>query len=174
MSGWHDIVFLDFEASSLSPEGWPVEIGLSWLQATKTIETRSRLIRRHPLWPMSEWHERSAAVHGIDSGALEREGWEAPDVAAWYLELTAGKRVGSDAPEFERRWLRRLLDVGDLEPDVVERGVVAVIDYYEVIDDVLNDLQMDRYHERLARIPSPHRAGPDAERHARALHAALR
>lgn len=170
----NDLIFLDFEASSLSADGWPVEIGLSWLTTAGEIETHSRLIRRHPLWPMSEWSERSAAVHGIDYGTLERDGWETPDVSAWYLHLTAGKRVGSDAPEFERRWLRRLLDVGDLKSEMVERAVLQVIDYYEVIDDILDDPQMDRYHERLARIPSPHRAGADAERHARSLQAALR
>ncbi|QCO54618.1 hypothetical protein EOK75_01610 [Pseudorhodobacter turbinis] len=38
---------LDFEASSLSQESWPIEVGLSWL-ADGEVQTWSTLIRPTP------------------------------------------------------------------------------------------------------------------------------
>jgi len=45
---------LDFEASSLSQDSWPIEVGLSWL-AGGEVQTWSTLIRPAPDWNLSEW-----------------------------------------------------------------------------------------------------------------------
>lgn len=101
---------LDFEASSVSHESWPIEVGLSWL-AGGEVQTWSTLIRPAPDWNLSDWAPQSAAVHGI---ALE----ELDDAPAAYR--VAGDLLGhlgdrvlvSGAPEFETRWLTRLMMTG--------------------------------------------------------------
>ena len=159
-------IFLDFEASSLDPEGWPIEIGLSWIEGEE-VETEARLIAPHEDWPMSAWSEKSAAVHHISLDLLRAEGAPAAEVAGWYLQMTEGASVVSDAPEFEQRWLRRLLET---LPGVDIQGQLARIeDMHEVVGRMLDDAELDRFYERLERSKAPHRAGPDSARLARAL-----
>lgn len=162
-------VFLDFEASSLDPEGWPIEIGLSWIDVDRVI-TESRLIRPQPDWPRSAWSPMAEAVHGIPLDMLLAEGQDAAQVARWYLRRTAGASVVSDAAKFERRWLRPLLaslksgPIFDLEAEVSR-----VENMHAVIERMLDDAELDRFYERLERSKAPHRAGPDSARLARAL-----
>ena len=55
---------LDFEASSLTPQSWPIEIGLSWLK-NGDVQTWTSLIRPAARWSFSDWSTQSGAVHGI-------------------------------------------------------------------------------------------------------------
>ncbi|PSK84054.1 hypothetical protein CLV79_10926 [Limimaricola soesokkakensis] len=170
----NDLVFLDFEASSLpDTAGWPIEVGLSWVTDDGEIETHSRLIRRWPDWSMDAWSAQSAAVHGIPYEVLEQEGWEAPEVATWYLDLTKGRRIGSDAPDYDTAWLQRLLETTTMGSFAVNREIGKIGDSYTLIEPLLSSAALDRYHERLARIRAPHRAGPDSARHAKALRVAM-
>lgn len=59
------VAFLDFEASSLDAEGWPIEVGLSWIDESQEIQTFNTLIRPAPEWPEHAWSPASAAVRGI-------------------------------------------------------------------------------------------------------------
>lgn len=165
----NDLAFLDFEASSLADDSWPVEIGLSWVTDDGEIETHSRLICPHPDWPLSAWSEKSAAVHGIDRATLEDDGHDAAEVARWFMKLTAGRRVASDAPEFDAPWLRRLLTAGGFDPEAADR----LHGCHELLEPMLPMAAMDRYYERLARSRAPHRAGPDAQRLAKAFRRAM-
>ena len=98
---------LDFEASSFTPQSWPIEIGLSWLK-NGGVQTWTSLIRPAARWSFSDWSTQSGAVHGIVFEGL----LDAPTVSAVVedlLPLLEGKIPVSDAPEFDRRWLSRLL-----------------------------------------------------------------
>ncbi len=111
-------VFIDFEASSLSPQGWPIEIGLAWLLG-KRVVVKSKLIRSRPEWAEEDWDPDSEQVHGIPRADLE-DAESADDVATWLLETITGRVVVSDAPEFDQRWLDRLLSkpgpqIGDFD-----------------------------------------------------------
>lgn len=156
---------LDFEASSLSHESWPIEVGLSWL-AGGEVQTWSTLIRPAPDWNLSDWAPQSAAVHGI---ALE----ELDDAPAAYkiandLLRHLGDRVlVSDAPEFETRWLTRLLKAG------AQAMVPNVENYHRVSFASFSGLALDMLYEALERSPAPHRAGPDSVRLAHAWRKAL-
>lgn len=159
-------VFLDFEASSLDVDSWPIEIGLSWIEGDRVV-TEDRLIRPQPHWAMDAWSEKSAAVHRIPFATLLSEGHDAAEVASWYLRLTKGASVVSDAPNLERRWLRRLLKA---LPGVPAQDCVARVESLdEVVERILEDAELDRFYERLERSKAPHRAGPDSARLARAL-----
>ncbi|WP_076533697.1 hypothetical protein [Roseovarius nanhaiticus] len=94
---------LDFEASSLSRESWPIEVGLSWLENDE-VRTWSTLIRPAPGWDLADWAPQSAAVHGIALEVLQ----EAPVACAVVddrFEHLRDRVLVPDAPAFETRWL---------------------------------------------------------------------
>ena len=86
--------------------------------------------------------------------------------------MTRGRRIGSDAPRWERHWLRRCLEI-ERDPAEVEAQIERVVGYDELIDPMLSDRALDAFHERLERVKAPHRAGPDSARFAKALKAAF-
>jgi DNA polymerase III subunit epsilon len=168
----NNLIFLDFEASSLSSNSWPVEIGLSWLRDDGEVESHARYIRRFPTWSMDDWSEQSETVHQIPYGILKSKGLEAPDAAEWFMETTQGRFIGTDAPEFEAKWLRRLLEI-DRDPVAVNRQIGRLTDFYALIQPILSGPALDMYFERLRRLKAPHRAGPDSARYATVLKAAM-
>lgn len=152
-----DFIAIDFEASSLTPESWPIEIGLSWIDGQGSVHSWSSLIRPHPTWPQADWSLASAAVHGISLAELEAAP-TAVEVARAALVIKAGRHLVSDAPEFEIRWIDRLFGLVGLQ------GKIACHDYDAVTAHLLTDRQIDDAYERLHRLKSPHRAGPDSLR----------
>ena len=75
-------VFLDFEASSLGKDSYPIEV--AWVFEDGRSETH--LIRPAPAW--TDWDERAAAIHGILRADLEIHGTAAEVVAARLLVLS--------------------------------------------------------------------------------------
>lgn len=100
-------VFIDFEASSLSPKSWPIEVAVARIFQGRIV-CRSKLIRPAPSWAMADWHSESEEVHGIPLEALEAAE-PAEDVAGWLREELKARLVLSDAPEFDQRWCDRLM-----------------------------------------------------------------
>lgn len=86
------ICFVDFEASSLSHDSWPIEVGLSWLDDGR-VKTWASLIRPDPSWSMEAWHPESEAVHNISKDMLTTAPG-AEDVARDFLSRSEGARVG--------------------------------------------------------------------------------
>lgn len=166
-----DLVFLDIEASSLKAHSWPVEIGLSSVGPGGEIVTRSQLIRPKSSWSMTAWTAGAEAIHGISLDVLKRDGVPAEQVARWYVADTRGRRVVSDAPEFDARWLQHLLwpirDSVDVE-EICE----SVLSIEEGVWAWLSPAAQEAWLEELRHHSAPHRAGPDAERMARAYRAA--
>lgn len=159
-TGIEDYAVLDFEASSLSLESWPIEIGISWLQEGR-IQTWSSLIRPAPEWEISDWSARSATVHGIAREDL----LDAPTASAVvndFFSKLPRKLLVSDAPEFEARWLARLLTAAGYV------DVPQIADYHDVSYKQFSGLALDMLYESLSRYPAPHRAGPDSARLAKA------
>ena len=153
------IAILDFEASSLSEESWPIEIGLSWLEHGE-VRTWSSLIRPAPDWAIDDWSPQSASVHGISLSEL-MDAPSATEVAETLFRVIGGRRLVSDAPEFETRWLDRLLRAaGRPENPSVE-------DFDGASFAMFDGYALDLLYETVERRPAPHRAGPDAARLAR-------
>lgn len=159
---------LDFEASSLGPASWPVEIGLSWIASTGRVATWSSLVRPHGTWSMDEWSEQSALVHGISLDELASAP-EAEAVAAETLALCERCITVSDAPEFDQHWLDALLET------IGMAGAITVRDYdVATFSAFEGDHRLERVYEYLSRHSAPHRAGPDSRRLAAAWAAAAR
>lgn len=155
------LLFLDFEASSLSGGSWPVEIGYAWVEAG-TVRSRATLIAPRADWSMADWSDSAARVHNIPLAAV-RAGAPADAVAA-ETDAFARFEVVSDNPRWDQTWLdrlragRRRIEVGALRQALRrldDRGATAMA-------------------QALFRKGAPHRAGPDAERMARAWLAATR
>ncbi len=97
------IVFLDFEASSLSDESYPIEIG--W--AGEDGSTEQHLIRPAPGW--TDWSATAEAVHRIERDRLLAEGEPHDQVARRTLEALAPHEVFVTAPSWDGKWMSVLL-----------------------------------------------------------------
>jgi hypothetical protein len=102
------IVFLDFEASRLGKQGFPIEVG--W--AAESGLEESHLIRPAPGW--DEWSADAERVHGISRDRVLRDGTPHDVVARRMLEVLAGHQLFASAPSWDGHWLSRLLRAAGL------------------------------------------------------------
>jgi DNA polymerase III epsilon subunit-like protein len=96
-------VFLDFEASSLSDQSFPVEV--AWVFQDGRSE--SHLIRPAPEW--TDWDDASQAIHGISRETLASEGDPHDKVAARMVEALSEHDLFASAPSWDGKWLSVLL-----------------------------------------------------------------
>ncbi|MBA2919646.1 transcriptional regulator [Sphingomonas sp. MAH-20] len=101
-------VFVDFEASSLSKNSYPIEV--AWVFEDGAHETW--LIRPAPAW--SDWDARAERIHGIPRALLEREGEAHDRVAARMLDALSGHDLLASAPSWDGKWLSALLRAAGL------------------------------------------------------------
>ena len=152
-----DLLYIDFEASSLSKDSWPIEIGMAWIEGAG-VQSWSTLIRPGTSWDLNDWSARSAEVHNIPY----EEVMAAPQAVHVAREVKArleGKTPVSDNPEFETRWMNKLLGL-------VDTPSPGFLDYDLIAHSACHGFPeaLDRVYERLERTKTPHRAGKDAER----------
>jgi len=102
------LVFLDFEASSLSKQSYPVEV--AWIFEDGASE--SHLIRPAPNW--TEWDPKAAAIHGISRDELERAGTPHEEVAHRMVTVLDGHDLLASAPSWDGKWLSVLLRAAGL------------------------------------------------------------
>ncbi|PVE22106.1 transcriptional regulator [Microvirga sp. KLBC 81] len=103
MSDTADIVFLDFEASSLGKEGYPIEV--AWVFVSGAEE--SHLIKPAPSW--TDWDPASEATHHLTREQLITEGTPHDQVARRMLDVLSGHALYATAPSWDGQWLSRLL-----------------------------------------------------------------
>ena len=108
------IYFVDFEASSLLPASFPIEI--AWVNTRGQGE--SYLIRPLEKWlDGGGWSRESEAMHGISLDTLMKNGVPVGRVSKRATDALSSRRVMacSDAPEFDGSWMEALLDAGGEE-----------------------------------------------------------
>ena len=155
------LLFLDFEASGLTPGSWPIEIGYAWITGA-TVEVVASLIAPRPEWSLAEWSDTAARVHGIALAALDAA--PSADALAAETDRFAAFDVVSDNPAWDGLWLDRLR--GPDRPRIPVRGLRGEIRRR------LSPRAADEISQRRLNTPAAHRAGPDAERLALAWAAA--
>jgi hypothetical protein len=101
-------VFLDFEASSLAKQGYPIEIG--WVFEDGAGETH--LIRPAPQW--TEWDGEAEAIHHISREMLAEQGEPHDEVAQRMVEILSGHDLYASAPSWDGKWLSTLLRAAGL------------------------------------------------------------
>jgi hypothetical protein len=97
------LVFLDFEASSLAKDSYPIEVG--WIFEDGTAA--SFLIKPAPDW--TDWSSESEEIHGISRSMLENEGMSVEAVANEMLSSLAGHELYASAPSWDGKWMSVLL-----------------------------------------------------------------
>lgn len=100
--------FLDFEASSLADDSYPIEV--AWV--FEDARSESHLIRPAPAW--TDWDPEAAALHGLTRERLGSEGEPHEAVANRVLEALGPHEVYVSAPSWDGKWLSVLLRAAGL------------------------------------------------------------
>ncbi len=156
------LIFIDFEASSLDAESWPIEVGLTIIEDGE-LRSWSSMIKPEPNWPERAWSCESTGIHNIARVDLDAAP-SAADVAEQLVERIGQRHIISDAPGFDWFWAFRLLDVIDATPPRfidVDRVVKLACDGH------VGAMLVAFNH--LSDAPRGHRAGADTERMAIAI-----
>ncbi|MCC2652276.1 MAG: transcriptional regulator [Microvirga sp.] len=168
------IAFLDFEASSLGKDGYPIEV--AWVLSTG--EEESHLIRPDPTW--TDWDLEAETIHGLSRDRLHAEGALVADVARRMMSVLAGYALYVTAPSWDGKWLSRLLRTAGLprhalrleDTETVHREAVhEILLGMRIPADLHNDLmekilsQAQKKDDALG--PAEHRALADARREQR-------
>jgi hypothetical protein len=157
------LLVIDFEASALSTESYPIEVGIAILNdPASTMEIWSTLIKPVPHWDMkAQWDPDAERIHGISRWSL-RDG-RSPREAMIELNrrIPIGAKVWCDGGYYDLCWLKVLATAAETAP---------AFELYDLSDTLRrNGALCNRYLTALNSVPPPHRAGPDAERICRAL-----
>jgi hypothetical protein len=102
------LVFLDFEASSLSKQSYPIEV--AWVFEDGRSE--SHLIRPAPSW--DDWDAAAEAVHRIARAELLEHGDDHATVARRMVDQLSGHDLLASAPSWDGKWLSVLLRAAKL------------------------------------------------------------
>jgi hypothetical protein len=162
-------VFLDFEASSLAKEGYPIEV--AWVFEDRRSETH--LIRPAPGW--TDWSAEAEALHGISLAALAEHGASHEEVARHMLETLSAHAVYVTAPSWDGKWLSLLLRAAGLPRHAMRLREADDAHLQAARQLLAGSVPADRVgttaaailaevREAMDRRPPAHRALPDAER----------
>lgn len=165
------LIFIDFEASSLSSDSWPIEIGIAWIEQQDVV-VESKFIQPDPAWSLDDWSEESAAVHNIPFADL-KSAEPAVEVARWFKEIIGDNILVSDAPEFDQRWLDRLLATLNEPTKQIDDFDRIVWISFSKEDGIVAPGTIDQVYKLRAERPTTHRAGADAADMAHAYKAGL-
>jgi hypothetical protein len=166
-----NIVFLDFEASSLGKQGYPIEV--AWVFASG--EEESHLIQPAASW--TDWDAKAGRIHGITREQLKSEGAPLEDVAQRMVSVLTGRTLYATAPSWDGKWLSKLLRTAGL-PRHALRLEDTEMAHRRVMRDVLRDARVpaDLHRTLMQDIlaqaqrsnnglgPAAHRALADAQR----------
>ncbi|MDR3471954.1 MAG: transcriptional regulator [Devosia sp.] len=100
--------FLDFEASSLAKDSYPIEV--AWVFEDGRAE--AHLIKPAAAW--TDWDEGAAAIHGIPRATLIADGMPAEMVGKRVLEQLAAHTIYASSPPWDGKWLSVLLQASGL------------------------------------------------------------
>lgn len=161
-------VFLDFEASSLAKDSYPIEVG--WVFENGQSDTA--LIRPAPDW--QDWDPRAEAVHQIQRQTLLRDGIPHDQVARRMVDLLSDHQLFASAPSWDGKWLSVLLRAAGLprhslklrDTDLALRETAAKI-LAPILSDTALEAEIDAIlqaaNDADARVPRSHRALGDAQ-----------
>lgn len=168
-----DYLCVDVEASGLHENCYPIEVAL--VDTSSDFE-RSWLVRPVEAWAQTgEWEAQAEAVHRISRDELMRDGVAPAAVVAEILECVGARRIVSDCPSADGRWLRQLaLAVGDKLDVVIDdiEEVARRITWARGINHSTSLVEAQRYAQ--AQFPKVHRALPDARHNAAVIAYLLR
>ena len=108
MNGKPVLATLDFEASSLGEDGYPIEVACVIGTGPEPSLQFSSLIKPRREWKGGKgWSEASAAIHGIAREELE-DGMDADGICLVLDRMLSGLTVVVDGGSYDRFWLEPL------------------------------------------------------------------
>jgi hypothetical protein len=114
------VLCLDFEASGLGPQTYPIEVALA---DPASGHVTSWLIKPAPAWrEHGDWQAEAEALHGLSRAQIEAEGLPVATVAAELTAAASGAVILSDAPAHDGQWLRLLYRAVGLDRPPFELG----------------------------------------------------
>jgi hypothetical protein len=153
------VAAIDFEASSLDQDSYPIEVGLAlWPAPDEPILGWSALIRPAGEWTRcGHWSPASAKVHGIRGSDLLVRGQEPARVAA-ALNAALGPNgiAWCDGGPYDAHWAGALFKTGGIKP------TFALGDWSRLAA-MLGAAARERALAWLEQAPTRHRARADAE-----------
>jgi hypothetical protein len=162
----HDVVFMDFEASSLR-DGYPVEVGWACI-GDGDVLTSSLLIAPADEWltPAYSWDPMAEALHGLQLDRLQAEGKSPKQVGRILNDQLHDRIVAFDTGPagVDRYWLALLFAEAGLTPAFKVSGTAS-----DILATAAREYNVDK--ANLATIqeaaPRPtHRAASDAAHYA--------
>jgi len=146
--------FLDFEASSLASNSYPIEV--AWSDGDGRLE--AHLIDPSSVSAWTDWSDESQAVHGIRRDTLVAEGRDPGWVCDRLSAEAGGQKLYSDAAPFDRAWLVELFrGAGRSRPSIRVASIQALPELARLDDATLARLQ----HQARLLAGGQHRAGKD-------------
>lgn len=163
----YPLAVIDFEASALTLDSYPIEVGIAIVAApASAVDSWSALIKPDTDWNMeARWDPDAQRVHGISRWDLREGISPRAAVLALNARIPSGSTVFCDGGNYDAHWLAALAQAADLAPTFQLADLRA---------QLREDEQLwTRLHEALGNTSPPHRAGPDALRLCAALHQAI-
>ncbi len=116
--------FIDFEASSLNTDSYPIEV--AWNYPDGSVE--SHLINPDFIEDWSDWDAHAQCnIHGIDREDLRKEGKDPNWVCDRMREALGSTILHSDGAEFDGFWLSRLFEsCHDESPFLIRDAIVRI------------------------------------------------
>lgn len=104
----HPAFFIDFEASGIAPDSYPIEVAV----VSEDVAFHA-LIRPARYWTF--WSFDAQDMHGISQDVLRQEGLAPEIVAGQMNQLFKGQILCSDSPQ-DGFWLDTLFEAAGQEP----------------------------------------------------------
>lgn len=146
------LAFIDFEASGLGPDSWPIEVGWAFDDGL----TDSLLIAPAPSWSMDAWDAKAERLHGITPRMLADSGVDASEACDRLEAALRGRTIYSDAPDWDGFWMMRLFKAA------ARRNDFRLDDFARAMP-VLPTVEKARLLQQADRMtPRRHRAAEDA------------
>jgi hypothetical protein len=130
-----EIVFLDFEASSLEKTSYPIEV--AWVMASGREE--SHLIKPAPEW--TDWSTEAEAIHKIQRVQLIAEGTAHDELARRMVEVLSDHALYASAPSWDGQWMSKLLRAAGLPRHALRLQDTEVV-RKEFAENILKDVSM--------------------------------
>jgi len=153
------LTVIDFEASSLDQDGYPIEVGLAlWPGPDDAIFGWSTLIEPAGDWTRhGHWSPKSAKVHGILGRELLADGQPPGRVAAALNEVLGNGTIAwCDGDAYDIHWTGALFKAANIAP------FFSLGDWHRLMA-MLSPAMRDRGLGWLEQAPARHRARADAE-----------
>ena len=129
--------FIDFEASGIAPDSYPIEVAV-----VSSDTTFSSLIKPVRYW--THWSFDAQDMHGLTQDQLHQEGDTPAAVARNMNPLFSGQVLCSDSPQ-DGFWLNVLYEAADLIP-TFELKPLEVFVGRQAASDIYRLLPTTRHH----------------------------